>query len=118
MSEKDSLNWESEIIWKIPPKDMEYVRHQFRLYNFYDGIIKCGNRKLAGYAVLRHGLEAQMGFLRRVFYLCPEDRYFNPEGTYKHGVPPEAIDPLTVSTGILGTVTDRALGRQLPTNDQ
>ncbi|MBD2414430.1 hypothetical protein H6H01_27660 [Nostoc calcicola FACHB-3891] len=48
--------------------------------------------------------------MRRVFYLCPEDRYFDPEGTYKHGAPPEAIDPLTVSPSVLGSVTDRASG--------
>jgi hypothetical protein len=75
-----------------------------------DRSIRHGNRKIAGYAILRPGLTCEMGFLRRVFLLYPEDRYFRPEGIYSYGVPIEAVDPLTVSPGILGTVTDRAIG--------
>lgn len=112
MSDEDSLNWESEIIWKIPQKDMPYVLHIFKWCLNPDKLIRHGNRKIAGYAILRPGLTCKMGYLRRVFFLRPEDRYFDPEGTYKHGVPMEAVDPLTVSVGVLGTVTDRALGRQ------
>lgn len=118
MSDEDSLNWESEIIWKIPPKNMPYVRHRLKLCSNGNKLIRYSKFKLAGYATLRRGVTCEYGLLRRVFYLKPEDRYFDPEGTYKYGVPPEAIDPLTVSTGILGTVTDRALGWQLLTNDQ
>jgi len=110
MSDEDSLKWESEIIWRIPPKDIPYVRHLFKYCSNPDKLIRHGNRRIAGYAILRPGLTCEMGYLRRVFYLCPEDRYFEPEGTYKRGVPMEAIDPLTVATGVLGSVTDRASG--------
>ncbi|MEH2248888.1 DUF6009 family protein [Nostoc sp.] len=50
------------------------------------------------------------GHLRRVFFLCPKDRYFDLKGTYKHGIPAKTIDPLTISPGVLGIVTDKALG--------
>jgi hypothetical protein len=38
------------------------------------------------------------------------DRYFEPEGCYRHGAPAEARDPRTIAPGRRGEITDRAWG--------
>ncbi len=53
-------------------------------------------------------------FKRRVFWIKEHDRSEQPDGVYKSDAPSEAVDPRTVTPGVWGGRTDRALGVPTP----
>lgn len=110
----DSLEEETEIIWKRSPETMDYVRQRKVTAGTRSGEIP-ENRiagEIVGYAVVApDAITMRYGqYRRRIFYLKDHDRFYEGEGVYATGVPAEAVDPLTVAPGVEGVVTPQARG--------
>jgi len=111
---------ESEIKWLMDISNMDYVRQSMDIY--------CSRRNtkprhtsgtLVGYAILKPDTPTYENrhYRRRFFWLKEHDRYYEPEGIYKTGAPTEAVDPRTVTPGVAGDLTERALGMPLKTKE-
>lgn len=83
--------------------------------------------RIVGYANLSPEAEppARLGsgrWERRVFYVTPRDRSEgeadDERARYQGSTPTEAVDPRTVKPRVVGTLTDRARGRSLPTPEE
>lgn len=113
-----AINWikkyESSIVWLENIENIPYVR-EYLLNNCSrrKGKIKYGDFKVVGYSEL-HSTAPNNGrpgyFSRRIFWLKSHDRFLQPNGVYSTGCPIEAVDPLTVSVGKAGLLTNRAWG--------
>ena len=98
---------EAGIVWLEDPATLRYVRSTVRPCPFRSR--KPGHRwytgRLIGYATLAASVRSKTGmFPRRMFTVAPHDPY---EGK---GAPSEAVDPLTVTPGFKGQMTERAWG--------
>ncbi|MCC5661364.1 DUF6009 family protein [Nostoc sp. XA010] len=116
---RSDIEFESNIKWLRDIKDIPYVREHFDTEcNKREGLVKYQGHEIVGYAELeKNAPKTYPGkYSRRIFWLSKEDRFYKPDGAYKQGCPSEAIDPLTVSTKVLGRVTERAWGGTLPPN--
>jgi hypothetical protein len=110
---------ELAIIWLEDISKLDYVRQTY--YSLSTRIRPPAkerhthNSRIVGYAILRPNVRADgpHEFLRRVFWLAYHDRDSQPDGPYRVGAPAEAVDPRTVSIGVYGTLTERALGGAL-----
>jgi Family of unknown function (DUF6009) len=111
MSTKD-IRYETRIIWDEDISRLDYVREGIYLTTRQRGPVRTPGRRV-GYAEIAkpkttRGLETVR---RRIFWLMPHDRDSDPSGCYARGrlAPAEAVDPRTVSIGVLGKVTSRVL---------
>jgi hypothetical protein len=114
----ESMNWikkyESHIVWLENIANIPYVR-EYLLHNCRGrkGRIKYQDFKVVGWTEL-HQTAPNNGnpgcFSRRIFWLKSYDRFLQPDGLYSTGCPVEAVDPLTVSVGEAGLLTNRAWG--------
>ena len=96
---------EDKIVW-LKDRDalarMDYVRERWLLCPLRTGPVKAApGEMLIGYAVLKKTAirTEDAGFYRRIFTLRPEDRFCDPKGVLRDGLPPDAVDPLLVKAG-------------------
>jgi hypothetical protein len=113
----EDLQDEEEIIWLIDPSGLDYVRQFLNCYACRrDTKPRRGDypgQGLVGYAILKPEAKAKGGlYKRRYFWLNSNDRYYKPQGVYKHGCPSEAVDPRTIKPGEPGEITDRCMGEE------
>lgn len=99
------LELESEIVWLREDLHlMPYIREAFlSTTRPYSKPPKSNKEKvIVGYAMLKPGLKSTRGasYLIRHFYLKPQDRYFDPNGTYKTDYPSDAVDPMSIQVGV------------------
>lgn len=107
---EEHLEHEKEIQWEIPVGEVDYVRETTEYAGTRQRPVPCHRRgERVGYATLEEDApNLRPGtFLRRVFFLKPEDRYYMPDGNYSYGAPSEAVDPRTVEPGKRGEQTER-----------
>jgi hypothetical protein len=93
---------EARVVWLIDPGEMSYVRSTVVAHRRRRGPIAFRGFTVVGYTELRPDARSCRdigGFLRRVFWLKPYDRYFEPRGTYACDEPAEAVDPKRVAPG-------------------
>jgi hypothetical protein len=115
---ESKLVGESNVIWLRDISDIPYVRVYVNECCYRrKGKLKYSDFEVIGYTELEkdapnNGMRGC--FTRRVFWLKPHDRFYEPKGVYKIGCPVEAIDPLTIAPKIFGQQTDRAWGKPLP----
>lgn len=102
MTNDESLRLETEIIWLEPIAPLPYVREQFIDWSNPRRRPRFGTGRIVGYAVVRPDGRRE-GYRRRVFRLQANDRPYLPDGPYRDGFPTDAVDPLTVAPGVLGT---------------
>ena len=93
---------EARVVWLRDPGTMDYARQTVVAHGHRKGRMAFRDFAVVGYSELRPDAPRCSdagGFLRRVFWLKPYDRYFEPHGTYAHYEPAEAVDPKRVAPG-------------------
>jgi len=112
------LSDEARIVWLKDISKIPYVREHFEEYcNRRKGKLKYNGNEIVGYAELTDNAPSNNRFFsRRLFWLSIHDRVNEPEGAYKTGCPREAVDPTTIFPGVMGRITERAWGEELPPN--
>ena len=113
---KISLHNEDRIVWLEDIEKFDYVRMKFAVLSRRKGRPSnwsYGDR-LVGYAEWRTDAKPYMPrwIERRVFWLQNHDRDSGNK-CYTIGAPTEAVDPRTVTPGVIGYVTKRAWGGKL-----
>lgn len=119
---KKCISCESRIVWLLPINDLDYVREVVVNTRrrkgqppYYRGFIIVGYSELSENA---KSTRPAYEFFRRVFWLRDNDRKApNDDGGYQKGAPGEAIDPRTVSPGVMGKLTERAWGKPLSSEE-
>lgn len=106
---------EISIIWTEDISNIDYVREiEVDAGTRQRPVRWTGEGRRVGYAVLSKDAPGRFSmFRRRLFCLKDYDRDRDPEGTYKHGAPCEAVDPRTVAPNKPGELTERAWGGPL-----
>jgi len=111
MTGTPQLEDEVRIVWKFEDlSQFDYVRESTRRVGTRQRPVTAPAGELVGYAQLAETAErsGRAGvFFRRVFWLKPHDRHFEPGGVYANSNPSEAVDPRTVEPGRPGQQTDR-----------
>lgn len=119
-----ALETESELVWLMDIRDIDYVRegHWVSGSRTRPPAKQWNETRVVGYTRLKPKAEVDedpfRSFHRRIFTLRTYDRYYDPEGTYRIGCPSEAVDPRTVIPTQKGRLTDRAWGDILPSKRQ
>ncbi|WP_318212283.1 MULTISPECIES: DUF6009 family protein [unclassified Streptomyces] len=110
----DELTHEHDIVWLEPVDTLDYVRQSLdRLPTRRGRPPYHRDGRMIGYATLTPQAKpsrASGTFLRRVFWLTPNDRDTTPDGLYTKCTPAEAVDPRTVSAREKGRKTPRSEG--------
>jgi len=111
MTGTPQLEEEIRIIWRFDDlSQFDYVRESTRRVGTRQRPIRPPAGELIGYAQLAESADrsGRAGvFFRRVFWLKPHDRRFEPRGVYENSNPSEAVDPHTVEPGQPGQKTER-----------
>jgi hypothetical protein len=106
---------EAEIVWLEDISNMDYVRegNWSRTRPYCKPPKSDKTQTVVGYSVLKPGIKSALGdvYMRRVFTLRPEDRFYDSSGIYQADSPAEAVDPKTVQPGVRGIKTDKVRGR-------
>lgn len=114
------LAFEEAIVWTEDVSDMDYVRQSMEFFasTRRRPVAWRGVGRRVGYSVLRGDAPSDDGwpgrFVRRIFWLKPNDRSEQPHGVYERMAPSEAVDPRTINPGVWGDLTDRAWGEPRP----
>ncbi|WTC17131.1 DUF6009 family protein [Streptomyces cellulosae] len=116
---RKALEYEDDIVWTEDIERFEYVRQSVELSagTRRRPVPWRGTGRRVGYAVLCPDApsgDVPGNFVRRVFWVKEYDRSEQPNGTYRHSAPSEAVDPRTVAPGVWGKLTERAWGAPLP----
>lgn len=102
----DQIENETDVTWLAPTCTLpRYVRATLVRCYRRRGMVKHSGRVVGWANLSKRAKSDRDGFQRRVFWLAAHDPY---EGG---GAPVEAIDPLTVSPGIVGELNARAAGK-------
>lgn len=103
------LGDEVRIVWQYEDlSQFDYVRESTRRVGTRQRPVSAPAGERVGYAQLSESAErsGRAGvFFRRVFWLKPHDRHFEPGGVYEKSEPSEAVDPQTVEPGQAGQFT-------------
>jgi hypothetical protein len=94
--------YECKIVWLRDPDAMPYVRQSSVQRPARRGRVSLYSRDftVVGWSELGPDAPRFCGaFWRRVFWLKPYDRYFEPHGTYAADEPAEAVSPRDVQVG-------------------
>lgn len=115
--QREDLVHESSITWLYPgiTPDMPYVRERVWLTRGRQGEPKADEVTnegiVLGYANLDATAIGHNGYYRRrVLWLEPHDRYFDPGGVYRRNFPMEAVLPSTVHPKTPGVQDERCRG--------
>lgn len=99
---------ETDVAWLYDPAHFDYVRQGAIVTRKPSGLPSDyigGSSLIVGYSnVCDNGRGL---YRRRIFYVRDTDRYCDPMGGYRYGAPVEAMDPITISAGEAGFITDR-----------
>jgi hypothetical protein len=111
----DNIEHEERLVWECDPSGFEYVRQRLEICGTrVKGVPFNGRGERIGYAILApYAPRIRKGtWERRVFYVRPNDRSEHPRsaGPYDWTAPHEAVDPRTLSAGVVGEITSRAWG--------
>ena len=111
----DNIEHEERLVWECDPSGFEYVRQRLEICGTrVKGVPFNGRGERIGYAILAdYAPRIRKGtWERRVFYVRPNDRSEHPRsaGPYDWTAPHEAVDPRTLSAGVVGEITPRAWG--------
>jgi hypothetical protein len=111
----DNIEHEERLVWECDPSGFEYVRQRLEICGTrVKGVPFNGRGERIGYAILApYAPRIRKGtWERRVFYVRPNDRSEHPRsaGPYDWTAPREAVDPRTLSAGVVGEITPRAWG--------
>lgn len=113
------ISSEEAIVWLDNLERYDYVRESLDCWTpRRRGRIRWPLGRLIGYTELRRDAAPWMpaddigpaAFVRRVFWVKEHDRSEQPDGIYAVGCPVEAVDPRTVTPGVLGDKTTRTWG--------
>ena len=99
---------ESTVVWLHDPAHFDYVRQGAIVTRTPSGPPSDylgGSSLIVGYSDVRDNGRGL--YRRRLFYVRDTNRYCDPMGVYRCGAPVEAVDPMTVSAGEAGFITDR-----------
>lgn len=124
-SELAALAAETSIVWREDLEPLDYVRERWVPSARPGGPVRVRNAdRLVGYAEVAprarpDGVDLanqrvhtrQRRAIRRIFTLREYDRDSDPDGVMATSAPREAVDPRTVSAGVLGWNTPRLEGR-------
>ena len=99
---------ESTVVWLHDPAHFDYVRQGAIVTRTPSGPPSDylgGSSLIVGYSDVRDNGRGL--YRRRLFYVRDTNRCCDPMGVYRYGAPVEAVDPMTVSAGEAGFITDR-----------
>lgn len=89
---------ETRVVWDRDIRNVPYLRQSVVYHRQARGPIalRIKGATRFGYTECEPGTADDEGYRRRIFWLKPHDRFFQPHGVYRTGRPAEAVDPRAI----------------------